>query len=63
MGAFNLGAAAGSVIGSAIVAAGALRWTGLAGAVLSLIGLALTYLVLPRTRTSAKDAAHEASVT
>lgn len=63
VGAFNLGAAAGSVIGGAIVAAGALRWTGLAGAVLSLIGLALTYLVLPRTGTSAKDAAHEASVT
>lgn len=64
VGAFNLGAAAGSVIGSAIAAAGALRWTGLAGAVLSLIGLALTRLVLPRTRTSAKeDAAHEAPVT
>ncbi|KUJ67720.1 MFS transporter [Streptomyces albus subsp. albus] len=52
VGAFNLGAAAGSALGGAIVAAGALRWTGLAGAVLSLGGLALTYLVLPRTRTA-----------
>ncbi|MGK5673215.1 MFS transporter [Micromonospora sp. URMC 106] len=62
VGAFNLGAAAGSVIGGAIVAAGALRWTGLAGAALSLIGLALTYLVLPRTRTSTQDAEREAPV-
>ncbi|RZU28496.1 DHA1 family inner membrane transport protein [Streptomyces sp. BK022] len=52
VGAFNLGAAAGSALGGAIVAAGALRWTGLAGAVLSLSGLALTYLVLPRTGTA-----------
>ncbi|MFD4263424.1 MFS transporter [Streptomyces sp. NPDC058534] len=52
VGAFNLGAAAGSALGGAIVAAGALRWTGLAGAVLSLTGLALTYLVLPRTGTA-----------
>ncbi|MBD2894162.1 Inner membrane transport protein YdhP [Actinomadura sp. RB99] len=49
VGAFNLGAAAGSAIGGVIVSAGALRWTGLAGAVLSLAGLALTYLALPRT--------------
>ncbi|SEG20043.1 MFS transporter, DHA1 family, inner membrane transport protein [Nonomuraea solani] len=62
VGAFNLGAAAGSVVGGAIVAAGALRWTGLAGAVLSLIGLALTYLVLPRTRTPARDAEPEVSI-
>ncbi|QKV90685.1 MFS transporter [Streptomyces sp. NA02950] len=52
VGAFNLGAAAGSAIGGAIVAVGALRWTGLAGAVLSLSGLALTYLALPRTGTA-----------
>jgi MFS transporter, DHA1 family, inner membrane transport protein len=51
VGAFNLCAAA-SALGGAIVAAGALRWTGLAGAVLSLSGLALTYLVLPRTGTA-----------
>ncbi|MGW2223027.1 MFS transporter [Nonomuraea sp. NPDC001684] len=62
VGAFNLGAAAGSVIGGAIVAAGALRWTGLAGAALSLIGLALTYLVLPRPRTSPKTAEHQAPI-
>jgi DHA1 family inner membrane transport protein len=49
VGAFNLGAATGSAIGGVIVSAGALRWTGLAGAVLSLAGLALTYLALPRT--------------
>ncbi|WBB59742.1 MFS transporter [Streptomyces sp. WMMC500] len=51
VGAFNLGVAAGSALGGLIVAAGALRFTGLAGAALSLLGLALTYLVLPRTRT------------
>ncbi|WP_169946962.1 MFS transporter [Microbispora sp. H11081] len=56
VGAFNLGAAAGSVIGGVIVSAGALRWTGLAGAVLSLAGLALTYLVLPRTPSVARPA-------
>ncbi|WP_052488800.1 MFS transporter [Streptomyces sp. 150FB] len=56
VGAFNLGAAAGSVIGGAIVAAGALRWTGLAGAGLSLLGLALTYAVLPRSSRVAHDA-------
>ncbi|MEU8695236.1 hypothetical protein [Streptomyces sp. NPDC048665] len=48
VGAFSLGAAAGG----AIVAAGALRRTGLAGAVPSLGGLALTYLVLPPTGTT-----------
>ncbi|NED16435.1 MFS transporter [Streptomyces sp. SID9124] len=52
VGAFNLGAAAGSALGGVLVAAGALRWTGLAGAVLSLGGLALTYLVLPRAGTA-----------
>ncbi|MEO3870019.1 MFS transporter [Nonomuraea sp. B12E4] len=50
VGAFNLGAAAGSVIGGAIVTAGALRWTGLAGAVLTVLGLALSYWAVPRTR-------------
>jgi DHA1 family inner membrane transport protein len=52
VGAFNLGAAAGSALGGLLVAAGALRWTGLAGAVLSLTGLALTYLILPRNSTT-----------
>ena len=56
VGAFNLGAATGSAIGGVIVSAGALRWTGLVGAALSLTGLALTYLVLPR-RPSATPAA------
>ncbi|MFD0687872.1 MFS transporter [Actinomadura fibrosa] len=54
VGAFNLGAAGGSAIGGVIVAAGALRWAGLVGATLSLVGLALTYLVLPRTSSSAR---------
>ncbi len=48
VGAFNLGAAAGSVIGGAIVAAGGLRWTGFAAALLSLAGLGLSYLAVPR---------------
>lgn len=50
VGALNLGAAAGAVGGGLILAAGAVRWTGLVGAALSLIGLALTYLILPRGR-------------
>ncbi|MGW1511147.1 MFS transporter [Streptomyces sp. NPDC002394] len=54
VGAFNLGAAVGSALGGLLVAAGALRWTGLAGAVLSLTGLALTYLVLPRAHTASR---------
>ncbi|MFJ3661855.1 MFS transporter [Streptomyces sp. NPDC090119] len=57
VGAFNLGAAVGSALGGVIVAVGALRWTGLAGAVLSLGGLALTYLVLPRTGRTARSCA------
>ncbi|MGW2838583.1 MFS transporter [Streptomyces sp. NPDC001493] len=59
VGAFNLGAAAGSAVGGAIVAAGGLRWTGLAGAALSLLGLALARLVLPRDRSRAQDTAPE----
>ncbi|MEV5752294.1 MFS transporter [Actinoallomurus sp. NPDC052308] len=58
VGAFNLGAATGSAIGGVIVSVGALRWTGLAGAVLSLAGLALAYLAVPRT-PSAMQAAEE----
>ncbi|MFH8837230.1 MFS transporter [Streptomyces sp. NPDC017868] len=54
VGAFNLGAAVGSALGGLLVAAGTLRWTGLAGAVLSLTGLALTYLVLPRAHTASR---------
>ncbi|MGW0486099.1 MFS transporter [Nonomuraea sp. NPDC003214] len=59
VGAFNLGAAAGSALGGVIVSAGALRWTGLVGAVLSLAGLALTYLVLPRTRATTQAAEND----
>ncbi|WP_083982895.1 MFS transporter [Actinomadura hibisca] len=58
VGAFNLGAAAGSALGGVLVTTGALRWTGLAGAALSLTGLALTYLALPRTETA--SASHQA---
>ncbi|MDI2131099.1 MFS transporter [Yinghuangia seranimata] len=54
VGAFNLGAAAGSALGGLLVAAGALRWTGLVGAVLSLAGLGLTYLVLPRVPAASR---------
>ncbi|RSN61933.1 MFS transporter [Actinomadura sp. WAC 06369] len=52
VGAFNLAAAVGSALGGFLVAADALRWNGLVGAVLSLTGLGLTYLLLPRTRTT-----------
>ncbi|MET8767797.1 MFS transporter [Streptomyces sp. NPDC004658] len=54
VGAFNLGAAVGSALGGLLVAAGALRWTGLAGAVLSLAGLALTHLILPRAQAASR---------
>lgn len=52
VGAFNLGAACGSALGGVLIAAGGLRWTGLAGALLSLFGLALSYLAVPRRRFS-----------
>ncbi|WP_436757707.1 MFS transporter [Streptosporangium sp. V21-05] len=55
VGAFNLGAAAGSAIGGAVVAAGGLRWSGLAGALLSLAGLALSYLAVPRRAEAPAD--------
>ncbi|MGW1737891.1 MFS transporter [Nocardia sp. NPDC001965] len=61
VGAFNLGAATGSVLGGAIVAAGGLRWTGLAGALLSLLGLALSYLAVPRNPTEPADADADAT--
>lgn len=63
VGAFNLGAAAGSALGGVIVSAGALRWTGLVGAVLSLAGLALTYLVLPRPRATPQAAENDVPAT
>ncbi|WP_406312666.1 MFS transporter [Streptosporangium sp. NBC_01639] len=48
VGAFNLAIAFGSVVAGVIVAGGGLRWTGLAGAVLSALGLGLSYLAVPR---------------
>ncbi|MGV9341991.1 MFS transporter [Streptomyces sp. NPDC003688] len=47
VGAFQLATAMGSAIGGVVVAAGALRWTGAAGAVLSVLGLALSGYALP----------------
>lgn len=52
VGAFNLGAAVGSALGGVLIAAGGLRWTGLVGALLSLLGLALSYLAVPRRLVS-----------
>ncbi|WP_203236604.1 hypothetical protein [Nocardia panacis] len=48
VGAFNPGAAAGSVIGGAIVASGGLRWTRWIAALLSLAGFGPSYLAVPR---------------
>ncbi|WP_246127679.1 MFS transporter, partial [Amycolatopsis rhizosphaerae] len=45
---FNLANALGSALGGGLVAAGALRWTGLAGAVLALAGLGLSWLATSR---------------
>ncbi|WP_433242313.1 MFS transporter [Streptosporangium sp. CA-135522] len=50
--AFMLAHAVGSVIGAGVVTVAGLRWTGLAGAVLSAAGLLLSYLAVPR-RTAA----------
>ncbi|MFJ5938471.1 MFS transporter [Streptomyces cinereoruber] len=60
VGAFQLATAMGSAVGGVIVAAGALRWTGLAGAVLSALGLAISVYALPRKSKSAKGEAPEA---
>lgn len=46
---FNLANALGSALGGGLVAAGVLRWNGLAGAVLALAGLGLSYLAAPRS--------------
>jgi MFS transporter, DHA1 family, inner membrane transport protein len=46
--AFLLAHAVGSVIGAGVVTVAGLRWTGLAGAVLSAAGLLLSYLAVPR---------------
>ncbi|MFF6872277.1 hypothetical protein [Streptomyces sp. NPDC012450] len=60
MGAFQLATAMGSAVGGVMVAAGALRWTGLAGAVLSALGLAVSVHAPPRKSKSAKGGAPEA---
>ena len=48
--AFNLANALGAAIGGWVVAVGALRWSGLFGAVLAAGGFALSFLALPRRR-------------
>jgi MFS transporter, DHA1 family, inner membrane transport protein len=52
---FNLANAVGAALGGALVAAGALRWNGLAGAVLALIGLGLSYFVAPRFMSTKQE--------
>jgi DHA1 family inner membrane transport protein len=52
---FNLANALASAIGGGLVAAGALRWNGIAGAGLAAIGLGLSYLAAPRTTTATKE--------
>ncbi|MGI5125267.1 MFS transporter [Pseudonocardia sp. CA-107938] len=46
---FNLANALGAALGGGLVAAGALRWNGLAGAALALVGLGLAWLAASRT--------------
>jgi MFS family permease len=57
---FNLANALGSAIGGGMVAAGALRWNGLAGAALAVIGLGVSYLAIlvRRPRRTSPDARH-----
>jgi DHA1 family inner membrane transport protein len=51
---FNLANALGAALGGGFVAAGALRWNGLAGAVLALAGLGLAWLVTSRATATPK---------
>ncbi|OLF15131.1 MFS transporter [Actinophytocola xanthii] len=53
---FNLANAFGAALGGGIVAAGALRWNGLAGATLALAGLGLSWLAMSRTATAPQEA-------
>jgi len=53
---FNLANALGSALGGGMVAAGALRWNGLAGAVLALAGLGLSWLATSHTTTTRQQA-------
>ncbi|WP_052424061.1 MFS transporter [Nonomuraea candida] len=52
--AFLLAHAVGSVLGAGVVTVAGLRWTGLAGAVLSAAGLLLSYLAAPRDAAAAR---------
>ncbi|MFC5181352.1 MFS transporter [Actinomadura harenae] len=59
--AFNIGIALGSVVGGLVVSDIGPRWTGLAGAVLSIAGLGLSYLALPRHRVRPLEVAQPVS--
>ncbi|NUW39287.1 MFS transporter [Nonomuraea rhodomycinica] len=58
--AFMLAHAVGSVIGAGVVTAAGLRWTGLAGAVLSAAGLLLSCLAVPRRAAATRRPEHPA---
>lgn len=53
---FNLANALGSALGGGMVAAGALRWNGLAGAILALAGLGLARAASSRTSATQQEA-------
>lgn len=63
VGAFQLATAMGSAVGGVIVAAGALRWTGGAGALFSVLGLVISCYALPRrSGTATAEAPHATAV-
>jgi DHA1 family inner membrane transport protein len=53
---FNLANALGAALGGGIVAAGALRWNGLAAATLALAGLGLSWLAASRAMAAPQEA-------
>ena len=53
---FNLANALGSALGGGMVAAGVLRWNGLAGAILALAGLGLAWVAASRTAATRQEA-------
>ncbi|MEV4253435.1 MFS transporter [Spirillospora sp. NPDC049652] len=59
--AFNIGIALGSVVGGLVVSEAGTRWTGLAGAALSVAGLGLSYLALPRPAIRHQDVGHRSA--
>ncbi|RFU39461.1 MFS transporter [Actinomadura logoneensis] len=59
--AFNIGIALGSVVGGVVVSGVGTRWTGLVGAVLSVAGLGLSYLALPRPGVRHQDVGHRSA--